>query len=426
MKHFPNAHSKWWLLSIGVLTSFALAQGGKVLFVSTQFNNVTESQSVRTVILKGAPADVEFLGQDTAAFYSRVQAEQTSGKVQSSLLGGLHGDFSGLTGSLDNVDDVLSKVRGRGIPNSMITLGKLGTKNEKYIPWAQATYVMVANKQALPFLPAGADINKLTYKQLAAWGKNIKDKTGQNRLGFPAGPNGLIHRFVQGYLLPSYTSSVVTRFRSPLAVSAWKDMQEIWKYTNTQSTSYNFMQEPLLSGEVWVGWDHVARLKDALDQKPNDFVVFPAPGGPRGHSYMPVIAGLSIPKGAPNRAGAVATIDALLKPQAQMAMPREVGFFPVIAGDLPADLPQGTRMMAAAVALQAKTGTVSVLPVGLGSAGGEFSKVYIDTFQRIVVRKQDIKEALDTETEVLNTVLQGAKAPCWAPDTTTAATCQAQ
>lgn len=418
---------KWWLIGAGTLAGVALAQGaGKVLFISTQFAQVAESQAMRTVILKGGPADVDFLGQDTAAFISRIQAEQKSGKVGSSLLGGLHGDFSTIPDNLDNVDDVLAKMKGRGLPNSMIALGKLGTKNQKYIPWAQATYVMVANKKALEYLPSGVDLGKITYKQLAAWGKNIKDKTGQNRLGFPAGPNGLIHRFVQGYLLPSYTSSVVTRFKSPLAVEAWKDMQNIWQYTNPQSTSYNFMQEPLMSGEVWVAWDHVARLKDALDKAPNDYVVFPAPSGPRGRSYMPVIVGLAIPKGAPNRAGAVATVDYLLQNKAQMALPREVGFFPVIDDKLPADLPQGTKLMVSAVAAQAKTGVVSLLPMGLGAAGGEFNKAYIDTFQRIIIRKQNIQDALNTQAQAINTILNNAKAPCWAPDKNTGAVCQVQ
>lgn len=426
MKSKPVKNLKWWLLGVGVLTGAALAQGGKVLFVSTQFVQVAESQAVKNSVLKGAPADVEFLGQDSGPFVSRIQAEQKSGKVSVGLMAALHGDLSSISDSLDNVDDVLSKVKGRGIPNSMITLGKLGTKNQKYIPWAQATYVMVANKQALQYLPAGADINKLTYKQLAQWGKNIQDKTGQKRLGLPVGPNGLIHRFVQGFLLPAYTSSTVTRFKSALAVSAWKDMQEIWKYTNPQSTSYNFMQEPLLSGEVWVAWDHAARVKDALDKKPGDFVVFPSPMGPRGRAYMPVIVGMAIPKGSPNRASAVATIDHLLKNQAQMALVREIGFFPVIDDDLPTDLPTGTKMLSAAITKQAKDGKVTLLPVGLGTSNGEFNKVYIDTFQRIILRNQNIQDALNTQAQQLNTILQTTKAPCWAPDKNTGQPCQVE
>ena len=44
----------------------------------------------------------------------------------------------------------------------------------------------------------------------------------------------------------------------------------------------DFMQQPLLSGDVWIGFDHVARVLDALRQKPGEFVAFPAPSGPRG------------------------------------------------------------------------------------------------------------------------------------------------
>lgn len=50
---------------------------------------------------------------------------------------------------------------------------KLGTDKPLCMPWMQATYIMVADKRALPFLPAGADINALTYDQLAQWGRNL-------------------------------------------------------------------------------------------------------------------------------------------------------------------------------------------------------------------------------------------------------------
>ena len=55
------------------------------------------------------------------------------------------------------------------------------------------------------------------------------------------------------------------------------------------------MQEPLLTGEVWVAFDHVARLADAFNQKPDDFVAFPAPAGPAGRGFMPVVAGIGDP-----------------------------------------------------------------------------------------------------------------------------------
>ena len=55
------------------------------------------------------------------------------------------------------------------------------------------------------------------------------------------------------------------------------------------------MQQPLLTEEVWVAFDHVARLADAFNQKPDDFVAFPAPAGPAGRGFMPVVAGIGDP-----------------------------------------------------------------------------------------------------------------------------------
>jgi hypothetical protein len=42
--------------------------------------------------------------------------------------------------------------------------------------------------------------------QAASWSEQ---KTGKRLLGFPAGPQGLMHRFFEGFLYPSYTGSVV-------------------------------------------------------------------------------------------------------------------------------------------------------------------------------------------------------------------------
>ncbi len=82
------------------------------------------------------------------------------------------------------------------------------------------------------------------------------------------------------------------------------------------------MQEPLLSGDVWIAFDHIARVLDALRQKPDEFVAFPAPSGPKGRGYMPVLAGLAVAKGAPDPNGAAALIEYLTRPETQIATAR--------------------------------------------------------------------------------------------------------
>src|SRR5260370_20228194 len=133
------------------------------------------------------------------------------------------------------------------------------------------------------------------------------------------------------------------------------------------------MQQPLLSGDVWIGFDHIARLLDALRQKPDKFVAFPAPAGPKGRGYMPVLAGLAVVKGAPDMSGALALIDYLTQPQTQVVTARSVGFFPVVAAEMPTDLEPGLKLGAAAIekTQSAKDALPPLLPIGLGQRGNE-------------------------------------------------------
>lgn len=408
----------------GALPATTAAQD--VLFLSTQLRPVEEATKMRQTILKGAGL-VTFVVEEPPQFTVRMQAETEAGKRTVSLVGALHGEIGPLVpmGALQPIDDVAAKLAGRGIPASLMQLGKLGTPSQQYIPWMQATYVMAAHKSALAHLPAGADVNALTYDQLTAWAKTVAEKTGKRAVGFPAGPKGLMHRFFQGYFYPSFTGGVVTPFKSADAEAGWAKLKELWQHVSPNSTSYDFMQEPLLAGEVLIAFDHIARLKDALAAKPNDFVTFPAPAGPRGRGYMPVVAGLAIPKGAPNRAGAVVAIEHLTKPETQLVTAAEVGFFPVVRVDLPATLSPGVKLLASAVGATsgAKDALPSLLPIGLGAKGGEFNKVYMDAFQRIVLRGEPIKDVLAAQAKVLDGLMQETKAPCWAPDKASSGPC---
>jgi multiple sugar transport system substrate-binding protein len=402
------------------------AKAQETIFYSTQLRPVEEASKVRTVLLKGVSGKVTYVVDEPPAFAVRMKAETQAGKRTVSLVGALHGELQPhVPDDIQPIDDLAPRYAKLGIATNLMDLGKLGTGKQQYIPWMQATYIMVANKQALQYLPAGADINALTYSQLQQWAKTISDRTGQRRLGFPAGPTGLMARFFQGYFYPSFTGGVVTPFKSADAEAGWTAMKELWAVTNPNSTNYNFMQEPLLAGEVWIAWDHVARVKEALDAQPDQFVTFPAPAGPKGRGYMPVVAGLAIPKDAPNREGAIAVIDHLLQPETQVKTAAEVGFFPVVKAELPSDLSPGVKLLASAVASTqgAKDALASLLPVGLGSKGGEFNKVYMDGFQRIVLRNEPVKTVLEDQAKVLDALMKQTGAPCWSPDKASQAAC---
>ncbi len=408
---------------------------GSVEFLSAQAQPANEAAAMQNQVLNQFNGTVDFNVTLTGAqMVAKILAEHQAGKVDIDVDGDSHGNLVALAhaGALQDMTPLLQRLqRDRQFASQLLTYAKLGTDKVYYIPWIQATYFLVVNKKALPYLPKGADVNSLTYDQLVAWGQNMQNSTGEKKIGLPVAPGsrgGLIKRFVEGYLYPSYTGGEVTGFKSQDAVTGWQMMRKLWAVTNGQSTNYSQMQDPLLSGEVWVAWDHQARLINALATDPNDFVAVPAPSGPKGLGYMSAVNGLAIPVGAPNQKGAEALIDFLTRPALQKTQVAVTGFFPVVNGVnvTGASAAPGVAAEASAATRQqsSKKALPALLPVGLGSHDGDFNLVYVDTFTRILLNNENIQTVLNGEATKLQAVLNAANAPCWPPDPSSSGTCQ--
>ena len=399
---------------VAILCSTAAAQAD-VLIWSTQARPAEEAQAMRETVLSGAPGSVDYQPNEDGPWLTRLQAELEAGDGTIGVLGALHGNFAALD------PDALADLGDLGAPVTSETfrdLAKLGTDQMQYVPWMQASYIMAANKKALEYLPEGADIDALTYDQLIEWAAAVEEGEGRPLFGFPAGPKGLKHRFFQGYLYPSFTDGVVRTFASPEAETAWETFVELWEHTNPASTNFAFMQEQLLSEDVWIAFDHTSRLAQAFNERPDDFVAFPAPAGPTGRGFMPVLAGLAVPSTAPNMEESKALISYMLEPETQVATLRATNFFPVVDADLPDDLPPSVTAAADAVAKMssAEDANPGLLPAGLGDMGGDFDRVFVDTFERIVLAGQPIRAVLDDQKQRLAQIIEETGAPCWAPD----------
>jgi len=400
----------------------AVAAQADVLFWSTQAKPVEEAQAMREQVLSGFMGDVDYQPNDSGPWITRLNAELQANSGTIGVLGALHGDYSAMDPA-DLVD--LSDLGASASSATFNSLAMLGTDSMQYIPWMQATYIMAANREALPYLPEGADINSLSYDQLIEWTANVHEGTGRALFGFPAGPRGLSHRFFQGYLYPSYTNGVVRTFASDEAVVAWEHFRALWEHTNPASTNFSFMQEQLLSGDAWIVFDHTSRLAQAFNDRPDDFVAFPAPAGPAGRGFMPVLAGIAIPRTAPDMDAARSLVEYMLDPATQIATLRATNFFPVVDVELPDDLPPSVRAAGEAVALMSASPDANpgLLPAGLGERGGDFNRVFVDSFERIVLAGQDIRMVLDQQADTLRGIMEDTGAPCWAPDAASEGAC---
>jgi multiple sugar transport system substrate-binding protein len=389
---------------------------GDVVFFSTQFNVVEEGERFRAIL---ADAGFDFTGTEEGPLVDLILAGAQAGQAEVDVVGALHGTFPPVADHMTNMIDLVEDLSAdRDFAPAFLSTGLLGTRDFLYyVPWMQATYIMAAHTDALDYLPAGADLNALTWDEFAEWCQVLMDETGGPKCGLPHA--GLFNRFLQGYLWPSYTGGMVSEFRSQEAADmlVWA-RDELWPTIHPQSISYAFMQEPLLAGEVWVAFDHVARLIDAFNTEPDNFVGFPAPAGPAGRGFMPVVAGLGIPQNVRNQAGAEALIEYLTRPEVQGRVLRDLAFFPVVGGVDMTDLPRGVAIEAEAVEAQANApdAIAALLPVGLGARGGEINQIFRNAFDRVVLNNEDPATVLQEEGDNLQALMDETGAACWPPD----------
>src|SRR4030042_1340273 len=386
-------------------------------FASTQMVPAAEQIFAKSVLVKGftdeSGISVEFIPMEAPDLFTRLSAEVAAQKVTISLVGELHGGLD-----LMNTKVLLDDLSGISLPNrtfikALEDYSVLAGK-KVYVPWMQATYVMAVNKKAFHYLPAGLkaeDVTsaseKWTYDALLNWSKNLNDAFKGPKLGFPMGPKGLWHRFLHGYIYPSFTGYQAAAFDSVQAVKLWEYFKGLRPYMHPSSSVWESMDEPLLKEEVLIAWDHTARVKNAVIEKPEDFAIVPAPRGPQGRGYITVAVGLAIPVGAPQKENAVKLIDYLTSPDIQVKMLENIGFFPTIK-EAEGVIPEGPlKILAAGVLAQSGSpdSVIALIP-SLGAKGGEFSAAYRDAFTRIVIEGADIGTTITAAGDKLRTIFK--------------------
>lgn len=410
------------VLIICMLLTSAVFAAEVLNFASTQMVPAAEQIFAKSVLVKGftdgSGISVEFIPMEAPDLFTRLSAEVAAQKVTISLVGELHGGLD-----LMNTKVLLDDLSGISLPNrtfikALEDYSVLAGK-KVYVPWMQATYVMAINKKAFQYLPAGLKVEdvtgaseKWTYDALLNWSKNLNDAFKGPKLGFPMGPKGLWHRFLHGYIYPSFTGYQAAAFDSVQAVKLWEYLKELRPYMHPSSSVWESMDEPLLKEEVLIAWDHTARVKNAVVEKPGDFAIVPAPRGPQGRGYITVAVGLAIPVGAPQKDNAVKLIDYLTSPDIQVKMLENIGFFPTIK-EAEGVIPEGPlKILATGVLAQSGSpdSVIALIP-SLGAKGGEFSAAYRDAFTKIVIEGADIETTITTAGDKLRAIFKEIGVP---------------
>lgn len=414
-----------WLfivLVVCLLLTPAVFAEEAVNFVSTQMVPAAEQKFAKGVLLKrftdetGIPA--EFIPMEYADAVVRLSAEVAAKKVAISAMADLHSglDVMNAKGLFANLADI--KLPNRTFIKSLEDHSVIAGK-KVYVPWMQATYVMVVNKKAFEYLPAGLETGdvigateKWTYDMLLKWAINLRGAFKAPKLGFPIGPKGLWHRFLHGYIYPSFTGYQAKAFDSAEAVALWEYQRELLPYIHPASSTWVAMDEPLLKQEVLIAWDHTARVKPAIVQKPEDFAIVPVPSGPKGRGYITVAVGLAIPVRAPQKDNAIKLIEYLTRPDVQVTVLENVGFFPTVK-EAEGVIPAGPlKILAKGVLTQsAAADSIMVMIPSLGPKGGDFTALYRDVFTKVVIEKRDIEWTLKGVAAKLRAIFEEIGVP---------------
>lgn len=272
----------------------------KIKITSGLWSRPEEQQYIREEILPGftdaTGIEVELEVLAGADIEKLLTAQRDSGQWDSDIIMTHSGDMPKY---IENdfarpMDDLIS---GLGIT-------VLGAFNEStkmngstyYIPISADVYLLIANNKALPYLPAGADVEAITWEQYKDWALAIAEVEGP-KVTFPAQPIKSIQYQLGGISL-SYGGGF-PEINSDGMKAAWDLVGELMAAGAIVETSFNYGDpiELMKSEEAWLSFYHMVPVGDIYGSAPAKYTVAAAPSGPVGNGTIAGAWGIGITSG---------------------------------------------------------------------------------------------------------------------------------
>ncbi len=253
-----------------------------------------------------------------------------------------------------------------------------------FAPVGGDVYLLLANKKAMKYLPAGADVQNITWEQYVDWAVAIADGEGEGKCAVTGVPmKSLIYMY--GGMFLSYGGEFPV-INSPGAIEGWKLLTKMHKAYSPTVMTYDNVTAPMKSGETWLTVAHMARTGEAYRSNPSNYVIAPAPKGPKGIGSIAGVSGFGIPVGAEHRDLALKFIEFMTRPDIAVKVARGTGGFlpPIdeaikVLGDSPVDevIKKGVLVL--------QNGVVSGVPGSAYTSWGAVKQVYDDVFKEMII-----------------------------------------
>jgi multiple sugar transport system substrate-binding protein len=262
-----------------------------------------------------------------------------------------------------------------------------------FAPVGADVYLMLANKKAMKYLPAGADVQNITWEQYINWAVAIAEGEGEGKTAVTGVPmQSLIYMY--GGMFLSYGGDFPI-INSPGAVAGWKLLTKMKNAYSPTVMTYDNVTIPMKSGETWLTVAHMARMGEAYRSNPANYIIAPAPKGPKGIGSIAGASGFALPAGAPNPDLAIKFIEFMTRPDIAVRIARGTGGFlpPIdesidVLGDSPIDevIKKGVMVL--------QNGVLSGVPASDYSSWGAVKQVYDDVFAEMIIGTGEFDMAL--------------------------------
>jgi multiple sugar transport system substrate-binding protein len=310
----------------------------------------------------------------------RAEVQQRTGNVTTDIVIAHASRFDGWVnnGFVQDLTDVVAEWDDRTFSPGINTMAIFDGR-QYFVPIGADVYLLCANVEAMPYLPAGADVQDLTWEEFAAWAVAIAEGEGEGKVAVTGVPQvALIYQI--GAIALSYGAGFPD-VNSEGAVRAWETMVEMRNAFTPTVGTYNNLVEPMKRGEAWLTWAHVANVGDIYNSNPSQFVIAPVPGGPAGKGSIAGTSGFGIPVGSPNRDLAIKLIEYMTRPDVMVDLAKNAGgWIPPVSEALDA-LGDETRDEVIKMAVDVMdNGILSFIPPAYTAGGnwGQIKQVYDD------------------------------------------------
>ena len=194
-----------------------------------------------------------------------------------------------------------------------------------YIPISADVYLVIANNKALPYLPAGADINAITWEQYKDWAIAIAAGEGSPKTAMPAlAVKSMVYQM--GGIGLSYGAGFAEINSAPM-VSAWSLVGEMLAAEAIVETSFTYGDpvDLMKSEEAWLSFHHMGPVGQVYASAPAQFTIAPAPAGPVGNGSIAGAWGIGITAGTEKLDAAQAFIEFMTRPDVLYKVTQGIG-----------------------------------------------------------------------------------------------------